>query len=159
MSPGSGSKAFALITVADGDSLAATRDKITGFETGDNTNYNDVLDFGSMTVSTFSGSTDNGVIKSHAITTGVAVFDDAATYAAELIINSTNLDDVLGYLESNTSAGHTVAFEYDSVGDGANDATMVWNNGTKNSLVELVGVTGGTRLSASATTNLAIGVA
>ena len=59
-----------------------------------------------------------------------------------VIINSGNLTDVLGYLESNTDAGETVAFAYDSVGDGANDGTMVWNNGTKNSLVLLAGLTG-----------------
>ena len=155
---GAGSKAYALITIADGDSLAATRDKITGFEVGDNTNYADILDFGVATVSNFTASTDSGVILSHALTTGVAVFDDAAAYAAELIINSTNLDDVLSYLETNTDAGDNVAFEYDSVGDGANDATIVFNNGTLNSVVELVGLTGATRLGTTAKTTNMIGL-
>ncbi len=155
---GSGATAKATFTIADGDSLAATRDKITGFETGDGTNYSDILDFGTANVGTLSTSTDNGVILSHSITAGVALFDDAATYAAELIINSGNLNDVLGYLESNANAGGTIAFEYDSVGDGANDATLVWNNGTKNSLVELVGVTGATSVATTAVTNLMIGI-
>ena len=75
-----------------------------------------------------------------------------------MIINSSNLSDVLGYLESNSNAGGNIAFEYDSVGDGANDATMVWSNGTKNSLVELVGVTGATSVATTNNTNLMIAV-
>jgi hypothetical protein len=155
---GAGATASAKITIADGDSLEGSRDKITGYEDGDGTNYADILDFDSATVGTLATSTDNGVILSHSISAGVATFDDAASYAAELIINSTNLSDVLGYLESNSNAGGNIAFEYDSVGDGANDATMVWSNGTKNSLVELVGYTGATTLATTATTALMIAV-
>jgi hypothetical protein len=134
--------ATAVIAISDGDSLETSYDTITGFEAGDATNFSDQLDFGSVSVGSLGTSTDNGVIKSHSESDGVILFDDAGTYAAELIINSGNLTDVLGYLESNTDAGETVAFAYDSVGDGANDGTMVWNNGTKNSLVLLAGLTG-----------------
>jgi hypothetical protein len=153
---GAGATASAKITIADGDSLEGSRDKITGYEDGDGTNFADILDFDSSTVGTLATSTDNGVILSHSISDGVALFDDASTYAAELIINSTNLSDVLGYLESNSNSGGNIAFEYDSVGDGANDATMVWNNGTKNSLVELVGFTGATDVSTTVKTALTI---
>ncbi len=132
----------AIIAITDGDSLEGSYDKITGFEVGDATNFSDQLDFGTVSVGTLGTSTDSGTIKSHSITAAVVLFDDAATYAAELIINSTNLTDVLGYLESNSDAGETFAFAYDSVGDGSNDATMVWNNGTKNSLVQLSSLTG-----------------
>ena len=132
----------AIIAFTDGDSLETSYDKITGFEVGDTTNFSDQLDFGTVSIGTLGTSSDNGVIKSHSVTAGVALFDDAATYAAELIINSGNITDVLGYLESNSDAGETFAFAYDSVGDGSNDATMVWNNGTKNSLVQLSALTG-----------------
>ena len=147
---GAGATAKATYIVADGDSLEASRDKITGFELGDGVNFADILDFDTAAVGTLGTSTDYGVIKSHSITTGVALFDDAASYAAELIINSSNLSDVLGYLEANTAANDVVAFAYDSNGDGGNDATMVWHNDTNNSLVELVGLTGATSVATTA---------
>ena len=155
---GDGATAKATFVIVDGDSLEASRDKITGFEIGDGTNYSDILDFDTGAVGTLSTSTDFGVILSHSITNGVALFDDAASYAAELIINSGNLADVLGYLEANANTNGVVAFEYDSVGDGANDATMVFHNDTNNSLVELVGLTGATSVATTAVTNLMIGI-
>ena len=140
---GAAALATAIITIDAGDSLETSRDKITGFELGDTTNFCDTLDFtGTSTVGTLGTSTDYGVIKSHSVGTGVAKFDDAATYATELIVNANNLTDVLGYLEANSDALETFAFAYDSTGNGSNDAMMVWNNGaTTNSLVELAGVT------------------
>jgi len=52
------------------------------------------------------------------------------------------LTDVVGYLAANTAALDTVAFLFDSTGDGANDATMVYNNNTTDSLVLLDGLSG-----------------
>ncbi|MFA6197085.1 MAG: DUF4214 domain-containing protein [Sulfurimonas sp.] len=139
--------------VAAGDSTATAYDKITGFDAADGTNLSDVLDFtGTSAVGTLATTIDSGVILSHTITAGVAKFDDAASYAAELIINSTNLADVVAYLAANTATLDTVAFAYDSDNNGANDATMVFNNGTTDSLVQLTGVTGVASLNATATT-------
>jgi len=79
---------------------------------------------------------------SHAITGGLATFDDAATFAAAVVVNSANLADVVGYLAANTATADAVAFAYDSDSDGTSDATMVFSNNAVDSLVELVGITG-----------------
>jgi len=150
--------AHAIVAIVDGDSLVASRDKITNFTMGDGSNRSDVLDFDSAAVGTLGTSTDFGVIKSHAIIAGVATFDDAATHATALVINSSNLADVLGYIEQNTAANDVIAFTYDSTGSGAVDATMVFHNDTLNSLVELVGVTTATSVATTAVTNLMIGI-
>ena len=150
--------AHAIVAIVDGDSLVASRDKITNFSIADGTNRSDVLDFDTAAVGTLGTSTDYGVIKSHAIITGVATFDDAATHATALVINSSNLADVLGYIEQNTAANDVVAFTYDSTGSGAVDATMVFHNDTNNSLVELVGITSATSVATTNTTNLLIGI-
>lgn len=143
--------------IADGDSTAASYDKITGFLAGDGTDHSDVLDLDSTTLAaatTGTNGTDVGNIKSHAITNaGIITFDDADTYVAPIVINAANVGDVLSYLATNiTTAGATVAFAYDSNSDGAADATMVFQQGASDTVVELVGVTGVTALGASATT-------
>jgi len=128
--------------VAAGDSTATAYDTITGFDIATAGTFSDNLDFtGTSAVGTLATSTDSGTILSHSITTGFAKFDDAAVYAAELVINSTNLADVVAYLAANTATLDTVAFTYDSDNNGAVDATMVFNNGTTDSLVMLAGVT------------------
>jgi len=149
---GSGATAKATYVIVDGDSLEASRDQITGFEMGDGTNFSDVLDFDTGAVGTLGTSTDFGTILSHAITAGVATFDDASSFATALTINSNNLSDVLGYLEANANTNGVIAFEYDSNSNGTADATMVFHNDTNNSLVELVGLTGGTSIATTNTT-------
>ena len=72
---------------------------------------------------------------------GVALFDDASTYAAAVIVNSANLADVIGYLAANTATLDAIAFLYDSDNNGVNDGTMVYSNQTTDSLVFLAGVT------------------
>lgn len=150
--------------IADGDSTAAGRDKITGFLQADGTNRSDVLDLqGTPTVTANTAGangTDAGTIKSHAISNGVITFDDVDTFAAAVVVNQANLADVLAYLAANiTTAGDTVAFAYDSDSSGTADATIVFQQGTNDTVVELVGVTGITSVGASGTTNhlLAIG--
>ena len=74
---------------------------------------------------------NSGTIQSHSVTSGIITFDDQDTYAAALIINSTNLSDVTSYLTTNiTTAGQTVAFAYDKNSDGSADSTFVYNAGT-----------------------------
>jgi len=149
---GAGATAKATYVIVDGDSLEASRDQITGFELGDGTNFADVLDFDTGAVGTLATSTDSGTILSHSITTGVATFDDASSFATALVINAANLSDVLGYLEANANTNGVIAFEYDSNSNGTADATMVFHNDTNNSLVELVGLTGGASIATTANT-------
>ena len=146
----------AQIVMAAGDSTTTAHDKITGYDVS-NTTLGDVLDFaGTAAVGTLATSTDSGTILTHSITTGVAKFDDASTYAAELVINSANLSDVAGYLAANVQANGVVAFAYDSNSSGAADSTMVFHQGASagvtDSLVQLTGVTGVTSLNATLTT-------
>ena len=102
----------------------------------------DELDFaGTAAIGTLATSTDYGTILSHSISAGIASFDDASAYATALIINSTNLADVVGYLAANTATNDVVAFLYDSDSNGSADATMVYHNGATDSLVQLTGIT------------------
>jgi hypothetical protein len=144
----------ATFVVDAGDSNVTTYDEITGFDIGATDGLvfllSDTLDFtGNSDLGTLATSTDFGSIRSHTITTGVASFDDAATYTTALVIDESNLADVVGYLAANTATLNTVAFAYDEDGDGTADATMVFNNNTTDSLVMLVGVTGVTSMSAT----------
>lgn len=148
--------------MASGDSgtTTSTYDQITGFDVADGTNLSDVLDFaGTGAVGTLATSTDFGAILSHSLTGGVALFDDAATYAAAVVVNASNLADVVGYLAANTATSDAIAFAYDSDNNGANDATIVFSNQAADSLVMLVGVTGVTSINATLTTTTANTVA
>jgi hypothetical protein len=136
-------KGNALITVEAGDSLTTSYDVITGVFVGDTTDdLADKLEFdGTSAVSDFTQSNDFGVILSHSSTSGLATFDDASVYDTALVIDSTNLSDVLGYLAANTAKFDTVAFAFDSTSSGSADSTMVYNNNTVDSLVQLSGTT------------------
>jgi len=151
-----------IYVVADGDSVLGGRDKVTGFVAGDGTDFCDTLDFGTATVATTStgtNGTDSGSIKSHAVAEGIITFDDVDAYASAITVDTNNLSDVLAYVATNIStAGHTVAFSYDSNNDATNDATIVFNQGTSDSIVELVGLTGVTACKAEAVTANLIGI-
>jgi len=129
------------IIIAEGDSLTTAYDTITGFDlAGASTDSMELQFNGSSTaaVSDFSNSNDFGTIKSHSLSYGVATFDDISSHTTALIINSTNLADVVGYLNANTDNLDTVGFVYDSTGNNAADSIMVYNNGvTTDSLVLL----------------------
>jgi hypothetical protein len=149
--------ATAVFVVASGDSgtTVGTFDKITGFGLGAEATGTvaDRIDFaGAGAVATLGSSTDFGTILSHALTNGVATFDDVATHTTALTISSTNLADVVGYLAANTATADAVAFRYDDNNDGVLDATMVYSNQAADSLVQLVGTT---VLGVSATTTIA----
>jgi hypothetical protein len=136
----------AIYTINAGDSLttAAGHDIISGFEFADGTNQSDVLQFdGTTAVGTLATSTDAGVILSSSITTGIATFDDAAVFATALVISDSNLTDVISYLDANSNNNGVIGFLFDSTGNGANDATMIYHNAAAsavNSLVQLSGV-------------------
>ncbi len=157
---GAGINGVAHYVMAAGDSSTSARDVITGFDVADGTAFSDLLNFeGTATVTSFSNSIDSGTILTHSVTGGIVTFDTAATFAAAKIINATNLADVLGYLNANMGVNETAGFLFDSNGDGANDATMVFHQGSSlttvaDDLVELVGITG-LSLTATATTTTA----
>jgi hypothetical protein len=132
--------------MASGDSNAVVGgfDSITGFDISTATLMSDTLEFaGIAAIGTLATSTDFGTILTHQLTagTGIARFDDAATFATALTINSVNLADVIGYLAANTATLDAIAFLYDSDNNGVNDGTMVYSNQTTDSLVFLAGVT------------------
>lgn len=134
----------------DSGTTVATQDKITGFSLAGVAagTLSDVLNFeGTATVSAFSNKAASGTIASHSITGGIVTFDTAGTFVSAKIVNATNLADVVGYLNSNMAVNETAGFLYDSNGDGANDATMVFHQGSNlttvaDDLVQLVGTTG-----------------
>ena len=100
---------------AAGDSDTVNYDTITGFDLATATLLSDELDFeGTAAIGSFTSHGDFGTIQSHSVTAGVATFDDAAGFAAALVIDEDNLADVVGYLKLNMTANHVVAFTYDS---------------------------------------------
>jgi hypothetical protein len=144
------------IVVAAGDSTAAARDKVTGFQA---VAAGDKLDlagtFSLQAAVTAADGTDSGVVKSHSITAGgIITFDDINAYDTALVINSTNVADALAYAAANfTTAGKTVGFAYDSDNNGTVDATIVFQAGATAAdatVIELVGLTGVTTLAATA---------
>jgi hypothetical protein len=150
---GTTAEATATFVIASGDSTVAAYDKITGFDVGvtTGTRVADSLNFDSSAIGTLATTVDYGLIMSHNISGGVVTFDDVASYSVALVINSTNLADVIGYLAANTATNDVVAFAYDSDASGTADATMVYSNETTDSLVMLVGVTGVDLLSLTTT--------
>jgi S-layer protein len=142
---------------AAGDSATGAHDTITGYDVNGTNLFADALNFeGTSTVASFTSTTDVGVIKSHTVSAGIVQFDDVADYSTALVIDSTNLADVVGYLQANLSANQTAAFAFDSDANGSADATMVFHQGSgvsvMDDLVLLAGVTG---VDALITTNIA----
>jgi len=116
---------------ADGDSVVGAYDTITGYETAGTATgtHADNLNIGTgATAGTSIGSTDFGAFKSHTLSNGEVGFDDASTYAANVVINSGNLADATGYLNANLGVNTTVSFEYDSTNNGSVDSTFVFTN-------------------------------
>ncbi len=117
--------------IASGDSTTTAYDVITGFDIGTGTTLSDSLNLDSTTVVSNTAATDgtnSGIILSHAITSGIITFDDNNTFTTAVVVNATNLSDVLAYLAANTSTNDTVAFTYDSDASGTADATFVYQN-------------------------------
>jgi hypothetical protein len=141
-----------LFNVAAGDSTTTAFDKITGFDVSDGTKFSDGINFATTAIATVTGQVNSGTIKSSVTGTGVVTFDDAETFNAAIVINSTNLADAVGFLAANTATNDAAVFEFDSTGNGTADSTMVYHNDTTDSLVQLTGVTG---IDAIITTNAA----
>jgi hypothetical protein len=139
---GNDNETTSLFVFAAGDSTTTAYDTITGYDITASGDMADMLDFaGTAAIGTLGTSTDFGTILSHSISNGFASFDDASSYASALNITSSNLSDVVGYLAANTSTNDVVAFAYDSDNNGSADATMVYHNGSTDSLVLLAAIT------------------
>lgn len=143
----------ALFTVAAGDSTTTSYDQITGFIAATAADVSDGLAFdGAGAVGTLATSIDAGTIQSHSVTAGVVLFSTAAAYSSASVINATNLADAVAYLVANSATNDIFAFAYDRDASGTAESTMVFHNGTTDSLVLLVGTTG---VDAIITTNAA----
>ena len=132
-----------LVKIAAGDSPASITeaDKVIKFSLS----Y-DALDLATTVIAaniTTDGS-DFDLIKSHTISNGIVKFDDADTYTTPLTITSTtNLGSAIGYLIANITNGSTVAFQVSS------DMWVFQDNGSNDTLIDLVGV---------AATSISIGI-
>lgn len=152
------------VVIADGDSTASAWDVIFGFEAagaagaanvvaGSATAGDDVLDLDTVVIEAAAANvdgTDSGAVESHTVTgaNGLITFDtdDTNAFAAVVVGTGTgqiSLSDALGYLAANIDGGATVAFNYDSDGNGAVDQTFVFQDGVNDTVVQLVGVFNG----------------
>jgi hypothetical protein len=156
------------VVVLDGESTATARDTIVGFDTtagpgapgvpaGSNTFGSDVLDLPSASIAAATPGTDGtdaGEIESHAITAnGLVTFDTDDTYGLGTLpvvgigTGQLKLEDAVSYLATNLNGtSDTVAFQYDSNGDGlltAVDSTFVFQDGAEDTLIELIGLYNG----------------
>ncbi|KJV05052.1 hypothetical protein VZ94_21000 [Methylocucumis oryzae] len=130
------------IKIAAGESLSTGFDRVTGFALGVNTTTTtgvDKLDLASKTIAANAASVngvDKGIIKSHHIENGVITFDDNDAFTTALSLTASDLTDMLAYLSANiTKKGVTVVANLDG------DAYVFQDGGTKDTLVQLIGVT------------------
>lgn len=134
------------IKISDGDSVKGSNDVIYGFKTGDK----DKLDLATTTIGNEADAAAdiaNDIKAWGTNAKGKAKFYSDALHTNETIVNSKNLDSVLKYLaEKLNGTGKTVAFDYDRDGDGTADSTYVFQDGNKDTVVELAGTTGTTGL-------------
>ena len=134
------------VKISDGDSVKGSNDVIYGFKTGDK----DKLDLATTTIGNEADAAAdiaNDIKAWGTNAKGKAKFYSDAAHTNETIVNSKNLDSVLKYLaEKLNGTGKTVAFDYDRDGDGTADSTYVFQDGNKDTVVELAGTTGTTGL-------------
>lgn len=135
------------IKISDGDSVKGSNDVIYGFKTGDK----DKLDLATTTLGSNEAAAAADIasdIKAwETDAKGKAKFYSDAAHTQQTVVNSKNLDSVLKYLaEKFNNTGKTVAFDYDRDGDGTADSTYVFQDGVKDTVVELAGTTGTTGL-------------
>ncbi len=139
-----------IVNYSIGDSTATAWDQIASFSTNA---VNDILNLVSTTIAANTAGTDGvnvGDVKSHAITNGIVTFDDADVFATAVQVGTgaddLSLSDALGYLATNLNGTNaTVAFAYDRNGNGLVDTniddTIVFQDGTEDTVIQLVGTT------------------
>jgi len=147
------------LVVAAGDSLTTAWDELTGYESNATANLKDILNLDSTNIATVIGATAvsgiTGVTVSNGVITDWAgIDDDAGTVDASMLAAA------IAFLSANVGGTDTVAFGYTSDENGDGDtsdtgetSTFVFQNGTTETLVELIGLSGMTRLVSTATTS------
>jgi len=166
-----------VISIADGASTASAWDVVVGFDdslasalgtaAGTSVAGGDVLDLSSTLISAAAANvngTNAGAVQSHTIdANGLATFDtnDTNPFAAVVVGTGSgqiSLTDALSYLAANLNGtNETVAFQYDSNGDGAltaADSTFVFQDGAADTVVELVGLYNGVEALGTGTAGL-----
>ena len=152
------------VQIAVGESTVSAYDKVTGFNAVAGATA-DRLDLASITVAPAGNITGTaaGNVQSASVTaTGIITFDDAAPFATAITVGTgagqLSLANVLDYLSANIANNLTVAFGYDVNGNGVTtdagvDSTFVFQGGTSDTVVELVGTVGITALGGAAAAN------
>ena len=135
------------IKISDGDSVKGSNDVIYGFKKGDK----DKLDLSTTDIQGVIGNTAENIANDiqgwNVNAKGKITFYKDNGFAQQTLANAKNLDSVLKYLADKfNGTGKTVAFEYDRDGDGVADSTYVFQDGNKDTVVELAGTTGTTGL-------------
>jgi len=141
------------VVIGQKDSQVGGQDQITGFTLV--ATDGDVLDLPSTNLGTIAGDTQVGDITGVTISSGVIT----AWAGIDNTIDEDTLDDAINFLVANIGGTDTVAFEYQSDEDvdgtiqADEKATYVFQAGSTDVLVELVGVTGVTAISGTAAAN------
>jgi hypothetical protein len=168
------------IVIADGDSTASGWDQVTNFVAGAAAAGGDTLDLATAvlglqaSLSAVTSTTSNAVITVGTtvvagVVTAFGIVDVTGTAGVETtaIVSAgadTNAADTVGVISLTAAlnylatalngTGMTVAFAYDYNGDGdvvdAEDHTIVFTDGTSDTVVDLVGLTGVTAVAVGA---------
>ncbi|MGJ0317026.1 hypothetical protein NG754_10915 [Aliarcobacter cryaerophilus] len=139
------------VKVVAGDSTTAAWDKVYGFSTV--ATNGDKLDLDSTNIASVVGSTAVGDITGVTVSNGIIT----AWEGIDNTINASTLSQAIEFLAKNVGGTDTVAFKYaqDLNGDGTvtgNEiSTFVFQGGSTDTLVELVGLSGVTALGVSGT--------
>ena len=134
------------VKISDGDSVKGSNDVIYGFKTDTvGSAKNDVLDLDTTKIkSTMANAAENianGIQGWGIGAKGNITFYKENTFTTKTLVNAKNLDSVLKFLaEKLNGTGDTVTFGYDRDGDGKIDSTYVFQDGNKDTVVELAGV-------------------
>ena len=135
------------VKISDGDSVKGSNDVIYGYKVKQGAAKEDKLDLDTKDIYAGAANAADNIandIKGWSISAkGKITFYKDNGFAQQTVVNSKNLDSVLKYLADKLNGtGKTVAFEYDRDGDGTADSTYVFQDGNKDTVVELAGVKG-----------------
>jgi hypothetical protein len=147
------------LTIAAGDSLTTAWDELTGYESNTTAALKDIINLPSTNIATVVTDTAVGSITGITVSGGVitawAGLDDTSG-----TVDASMLTAAIAFLSANIGGTDTVAFGYTSDENGDGDttdtgekSTFIFQNGTTETLVELIGLTGITSLTATATTS------
>ena len=116
---------------------------VYGFKTA-NAATNDLLDLDTNKIKGAAGNAAENIANDiqgwGVAANGQITFYKENTFATKTLVNAKNLDSVLKFLaEKLNGTGDTVTFGYDRDGDGKIDSTYVFQDGNKDTIVELAG--------------------